>query len=149
MEPLAILLRSSPLVPGPSVGPLREIISLYADDTLLYLPDASASLDVALAIIDRFRVFSGIKINWSKSLFFPLSPYPPLPHPSPLSWVFKFRYLGVEIQYSLSAYLTDNAYPILHQLTLKCQTWKSLPLSLVGRIKLLKMTFLPKFLCLS
>lgn len=79
--PLAILLHSSPHVPGLSVGPLQEIISLYADDALLYQPDASASLHVALAIVDRFGVFSGIKINWSKSLIFPFSLHPPLPPP--------------------------------------------------------------------
>lgn len=37
-------------------------------------------------------------------------------------------------------------YPVLQQLTPKCQTWKSLPLSPVGRINLIKMTLLSKFL---
>lgn len=60
--------------------------------------------------------------------------------------VTKFIYLGIEIQAYLSCYPTDNVYPILHQLRRRCWAWKSLPLTPVGRINLLRMTFLPNFL---
>lgn len=146
IQPLAILIRSSMATKGIEVGPLRKQISLYADDALLYLPDASDSLEEALLIIDRFGSFSGIRINWTKSILFPLTS-PPLLPPShiPLQPVSKFRYLGIEVQKEPSCYLTDNVYPILQELT-RCLTWKSLHLTPVGRINLLKMTFLPKFL---
>lgn len=80
-------------------------------------------------------------------LLFPLSQ--PVPSPTvqiPLTWVSKFRYLRIEVQKEHSLYLADNVYPVLQQLTSRCQAWKSLPSSPVGRIILLKMTFLPKFL---
>lgn len=76
IEPLAILIRSATSAGGMEVGPLREQISLYADDTLLYLPDALDSLEEALRIIDRFGSFSGIRINWNKSILFSLTPTP-------------------------------------------------------------------------
>lgn len=146
IEPLAILIRSSAAAGGMEVGPLREQISLYADDALLYLPDASYSLEETLRIIDLFGSFSGIRINWNKSVLFPICEPPLLPPPHiPLQMVTKFRYLGIEIQKDLSCYLTDNVYPILQQLTRRCLTWKSLPLTPVGRTNLLKMIFLPKF----
>lgn len=147
IEPLAILLRASPKVGGIAVGPLTERLSLYADDALLYFPDASASLSVALEIINKYGFFSGIRINWTKSIIFSLSPIPPsVDSLIPLIMVSKFKYLGIEIQRTASLYLIDNVYPVLHQLTARCQAWKSLPLSPVGRINLIKMTFLPKFL---
>lgn len=43
-------------------------------------------------------------------------------------------------------FLTDNLYPVLQTLILKCHLWKTLPLTPVGRVNLLEMTFLPKFL---
>lgn len=106
LEPLAILLRSSPTVRGIEIGPLTEKLSLYADDTLLYLPDASTSLSAALEIIDSYCSFSGVKINWSKSTLFSLSQTAPLLDPqTPLTMVSKFKYLGFEIQRDPSLYL--------------------------------------------
>lgn len=132
---------------GVEVGQITEKLSLYADDTLLYLPDTTASLEEALRVIDQFGSFSRVCINWTKSMLFPLSrSLPPLPAHIPLKVFTKFRFWGIEIQDNLHAYLRDNGYPILQQLTLKCLAWKSLLLKPVGRINLLKMTFLPKFL---
>lgn len=147
IEPLAILISSSAAAGGMEVDPLREQISLYADDALLYLLDASYSLEETLRIIDLFGSFSGIRINWNKSVLFPISQPPLLPPPhKPLQMVTKFRYLGIGIQKDLSCYLTDNVYPFLQQLTQSCLTWKSLPLTPVCRTNLLKIIFLPKFL---
>lgn len=96
LEPLAILIRNSNRVRGLQVGSLKEKISLYADNTLLYLQDAGESLKAALEIFDTFGRFSGIRINWSKSIIFPLDPQ--VRDPSievPLLWVDQFKYLGI------------------------------------------------------
>lgn len=50
MEPLAILIRSSAIIKGITVEPLTEKLSLYADDALLYLLDASTSLEATLGL---------------------------------------------------------------------------------------------------
>lgn len=147
LEPLATLLRADKSVRGLQVGPLVEKLSLYADDSLLYLADASASLKAALAIIDKFGHFSGIKINWNKLVLFPLHPSIPLIDTgTPLQWTRGFTYLGVKVGNDLSRYLEKNINPLLSQLQQKCSTWKSLPLTPVGRGNLLKMIYLPKFL---
>lgn len=70
LEPLANLLRASDEVQGIRVGPLEEKLSLYADDTLSYLANNGISLKTALCIIDSFGVYSGIRINWGKSILF-------------------------------------------------------------------------------
>lgn len=71
---MAILLRSSPLVKGITLGSVQEKISLYADDTLLYLRNETDSLGTALTLIDIFGRFSGIRVNWGKSVIFALHP---------------------------------------------------------------------------
>lgn len=55
---MAILPRSTLEVQGKTIGPLKEKVLLYADDTLLYLRDDEASLRMALAVIDRFGHYS-------------------------------------------------------------------------------------------
>lgn len=40
--------------------------------TLLYLCDAQQSLAAALDIINTFGRYSGVRINWDKSVLFPL-----------------------------------------------------------------------------
>lgn len=58
-----VLIRNSDQIVGLRVGPLEEKISLYADDTLLYLQDAGLSLEAALAAFDELGKFSGIRIR--------------------------------------------------------------------------------------
>lgn len=67
-----MLVRDSSVVRGLRVGELEEKLSLYADDALLYLNDAGLSLSAALKLFDTFGTFSGLRINWSKSIIFPI-----------------------------------------------------------------------------
>lgn len=62
-EPLARLILDSQVFEGWRVGPLEEKISLYADDTLLYLHDAHSSLQTALAIFYEFGKYLGKRIK--------------------------------------------------------------------------------------
>lgn len=120
---------------------------MYADDTLLYLGDMHQSLIAALEIINTFGRFSGIRINWDKSLLFPLTQeIPPANLPTPLQWVDQFKYLSIFIQINVSKYMKDNVCPpVLQNFLRKRVTWKNLPLTPVGRVNLIKMSFLPKF----
>lgn len=58
----------------------------------------------------------------------------------PILW-----YLGVEIHRDLKQFIALNLNPVTSQLAQRCATWKSLPLTLVGRVNLVKMSVLPKF----
>lgn len=96
MEPMAARIRSAPSLQGIQVGVITDKISLYADDTLLFLKDIS-SLPPALQI-DKFGSFSGIKVNWGKSLLCSInaSGHNP-PTGTPLHWTPEFKYLGVRV----------------------------------------------------
>lgn len=74
------------------LGNPEERLSLYADDALLYLNDAGPSLLAAVRIFDTFGGYSGIRINWAKSILFTLDERAIRGAAStPLCWVEEFR----------------------------------------------------------
>lgn len=58
----------------------------------------------------------------------------------------KIKYLGIKITADLGDYAARNLQPLVQQVTTKCAAWHSLPLTPVGRVNLLKMVLLSKFL---
>lgn len=95
---------------------MEEKLSLHADDALLYLNDAGLSLSAALEIFDTFGSFFGIRINWSKSILFPIDRPIDLAPSSPLQWVEEFRYLGVQVTRRISEFFDRNFQPLLTSL---------------------------------
>lgn len=105
------------------MGCLEEKKSLYADDALLYLNDAGLSLQAVLWIFDEFGLFSGIKINWSKSILFPTDDRAvSLGSPTPLCWVEEFRYLGIQVTKKSTDFFDQNLQPVLTSLKKCCSS---------------------------
>lgn len=121
---LSLMLLSRP--PGPllyeikglPIATIEEQISLYADDTLVYLADTQDLLKTLLLEIDKFGDYSGFRVNWDKSNLFPLDPDATVQiHPdSRIQVVSSFRYLVVIVQLPLSTYIENNLCPLLIQL---------------------------------
>lgn len=148
VEPLAVRLRSEPNIRGFRLSPLHEKVSMYADDTLLYLSDPQNSLRAALAVITDFGQKSGLTINWSKSQIMPLDVSVPTEGAvsTPLLWSASFTYLGVQISRLVSDFEALNLTPLISFLQLKIKNWNKLYLSTAARISLVKMTLMPKIL---
>lgn len=108
-----------------------EKLSLYADDALLYLEVVGPSLLAALHIFNTFFSFSGIQINWSKSIFFDQTVS--LGSLSPLQWVDEFRYLGVQVTRHPTGYLDRKLLPLVSLLKTKFSSWSGLSLNLKVR----------------
>lgn len=73
LEPLACAIRENPGIMGiPKCGHQFKI-NVYADDILLTLVDPLNSIPKVLEVIREFSLFSGYKINWSKSEAMPLN----------------------------------------------------------------------------
>lgn len=49
------------------------IVSLYADDMLLYVREPATHLPALLREYVKFEGYSGLGIHWAKSLVFPLT----------------------------------------------------------------------------
>lgn len=146
IEPLTEAIRNSPDITGISTGEKDHKIALYADDILLFITNPQTSVPAVLEVINQFSVFSGYKINFSRSEVMPLG-NPRCPTPSPFKWSPEgFTYLGISITPSLEALYKANFEPLLKRIRDDLDRWISLPLSLLGRIALLKMNILPRLL---
>uniref|UniRef100_A0A803J2H9 Reverse transcriptase domain-containing protein n=1 Tax=Xenopus tropicalis TaxID=8364 RepID=A0A803J2H9_XENTR len=150
IEPLAIKIRNNAGIQGLKLQRVEEKISLYADDMLIYLANPKQPLTELLTEVIRFGGLSGLRVNWAKSLVFPIdneAARDPT-HGPQLQWVTSFTYLGIVIHKDPKKFTERNLTPPLKSLRTKLQHWASLPLSLPGRINILKMIWLPKFLYL-
>uniref|UniRef100_A0A3P9MI50 Reverse transcriptase domain-containing protein n=1 Tax=Oryzias latipes TaxID=8090 RepID=A0A3P9MI50_ORYLA len=71
------------------------------------------------------------------------------PEKLPFRWSTNgFRYPGIQITPSLSSLFCKNFTPLPEQIKSDFARWSTLPLSLAGRVSLVKMVVLPKFLYL-
>ena len=151
IEPLAIWLRNQDEFQGITRFGLSHKLSLYADDLLLFISNPTFSLPPVLSILDQFGRMSGYKLNIQKSeLFFVNDLARSLPQSI---FPFRiaeegFRYLGVFITSTFRDLYLKNFQPLIDRCKSDLSRWAALPLSLAGRVNLIKMVILPKFLYL-
>ena len=70
---MAEVIRANPDISGVRVGEKNHIISLFADDVLLYLNKPEKSIPAVLHTIATFSALSGYKINLGKSVATPFN----------------------------------------------------------------------------
>uniref|UniRef100_A0A9J8AIQ2 Reverse transcriptase domain-containing protein n=1 Tax=Cyprinus carpio carpio TaxID=630221 RepID=A0A9J8AIQ2_CYPCA len=151
IEPLAIAIRLHPQIPPLNIGQVDHIISLYADDVLLYLSDPERSVPPLLGLLNSFSSFSGYSVNWQKSELMPVSDnidpvfMKSLPFKITLD---KIKYLGVVVPKNPKDLVQFNFFALLDNLKKDIERWRSLPISMIGRINAIKMVILPRFLYL-
>lgn len=105
-------------------------MALYADDMLLFLP----SLPAAIKCVNEFGRFSGLGMNWEKSMLLPLDLLPDSlpPSLSHIKVVSSIKYLGITMSAFPQAFIADNIAPLLSRFHIQIQIWSKLPLSVVG-----------------
>lgn len=151
IEPLSIKFRTTPYISGIRRFGTEHKISLYADDLLLYISDPVSCIPKIVNILNDFGLFSGYKLNFSKSECFPINnlalqltdnvfPF----HVSKSG----FKYLGIHITRAFSDLYENNFKPLLLKLEADFKRWSGLYLSLPGRVSCIKMNVLPRFLYL-
>ena len=149
MDPLVRRLRADHLHRGIrfKTGPL--LVSLYADD-ILFVSNPEENLSPIMREIVGFGGVSGLHINWMKSKLFPLTDATKqVQSEFPMAWRGDtVRYLGVVIHRDKEQILQLNYGPAIAKLTTQIERWIRLPLSIAGRIAIIKMVILPRFLYL-
>lgn len=97
MEHLAALNTSA--IEGLSIAERTEKLSLYADDMLVYLADPTVYLESLLDTVDVFGLYSGLRLNWAKSVLHPVEDISEseILAKSNLMVVDQFTYLGIAI----------------------------------------------------
>jgi len=150
VEPLAETIRSNPYIHGFNTLNTVNKISLYADDILLYITQPQVSLSVILKTITNFGKLSGFKVNYEKSELMPIGLKDlSVIHSSPFKVSMeKITYLGIVVTSKYNLLFKANFNPLLSKLQACIHFWKTLPISLIGRINAIKMIFLPQILYL-
>ena len=151
IEPLALTIRSHPLITGVTIGEYEHRISLYADDIVLFQKNLAQSLPTLTKLLESFGSFSGYKVNNTKSKILFLGKnarnYPPEANSfqnSPCG----FTYLGIKITPDIKDLVPENYNSTLTSVSESLKRWSDLPISLIGRVNIVKMNILPKFLYL-
>lgn len=150
IEPLAIAVRQSLIIKGLKRLGVEHKVSLYAHDALLFISNPLSSIPALLDLLDKFGKLSGYKVNLQKSETFPLTTLEGnLSGTMPFKCnCVKFKYLGIWVTRNFKDLYKANYLPLLLNLKQDIARWDLLPLSLGGKINLVKMIILPKFLYL-
>lgn len=135
VEPLAIALRAEEGITGISHGSKFHKVALYADDLLLYISNPTASIPKLLLMLENFRHHSCYKVNYSKSLLFPIystdGDYSKFPFKIEHNM---FTYLGIKVTHKLENLEKHHHKSLLEQTKQDLGKWSALPISLAGRI---------------
>ena len=151
IEPLAIAIRSNQNITGIKINEIDNKIGLFADDIVIFLSHLEQSLHHLFNTISAFSKLSGYKINESKSaiLFLKHSERINPPVKTPFKIVKdSFTYLGIRITPKIDDLVETNYNPVIESVSESINRWSTLPISMIGRISILKMNVLPKFLYL-
>ena len=149
IEPLSIALKMVEGFGGINRWGIKHQVSLYADDLLLYVSDPLSNIPRILTVLNSFGRLSGYKLNISKSEYFPINQLAAdiIPWTIPFKIANSgFRYLGVAITRSLRTMREQNLTLLTTKVKSDLQRWNLLPLSLAGRIQIIKMNVLPRYL---
>ena len=150
IEPLAIAIRQNSSITGITIGNVENKIGLFADDIVLFLTQLKCSIPNLLRLINTFGSISGYKLNESKSniLFLKQSERSCPPIQTTFRNTSSFTYLGIKITQSTEDLVSTNYSPVISGVTNLINRWTTMPISMIGRINILKMNVLPKFLYL-
>lgn len=129
-------IRLSSKIQGIKVGSGNLKLAMYADDLTCFAENKEAA-EKCKRSLDEFAVWSGLRINWSKSEAMYQGGEPP-PHPDP-NWikiVSRARILGVILRSHNTVHTRyyDNFKPILDKMQAIFRQWKNRNLSLKGKI---------------
>lgn len=151
IKPLAIALCANKDVSGIWRGKTEHKVSLYADDLVLFISKPTTSLPPALSFFNQFGELSGYKLNLTKCELFPINQRAQALDTTNLPFKIetnKFSYLGISVTRKYKDLFKENFIRLLNQSKRILSGWSPLSMSLVGRINLIKMSILPKFLYL-
>uniref|UniRef100_A0A3P9K8G4 Reverse transcriptase domain-containing protein n=1 Tax=Oryzias latipes TaxID=8090 RepID=A0A3P9K8G4_ORYLA len=151
IEPLAVAIRSHTGLHGITVGSVEHKIALYADDVIVFLSQLRKSIPSLMEIIRKYGDVSGYRVNQTKSSILLLNEEErknPTSEIIQFNVVDNFKYLGINIRPRLEQVVESNYDPLMEKINSSIEKWMTLPISIMGRINILKMSVLPKLIYL-
>uniref|UniRef100_A0A3Q3FAB3 ribonuclease H n=1 Tax=Labrus bergylta TaxID=56723 RepID=A0A3Q3FAB3_9LABR len=151
VEPLASCVRDNINIKGLKIEDNEHKILLYADDIIVYITDPENSTSHLYSTIKQLGKYSGYKINFNKSnaCLLHMTPTENMYRSYPFQWMpGGFKYLGINITPKLDNLCKENYTPLIDKIKADFCKWSTLPLSLLGRINVIIMNVLPRFIFL-
>lgn len=104
-------------------GPL--LMSMYADDILLFVRHPTDNLHPVIEELGRFGAMSGLMINWDKSVLFPFTAAALVDETEHLLRRAgdTTKYLGVHLHRDKEQVICLNYGPAVEQLTTQVERW--------------------------
>lgn len=117
IEILATCVRDNTNIKGVHIDKDKHKISLFADDTVLYIKHPENSLPHLYNVIEQFGKYSGYKINYNKSnaCLIHMNPTENMQKSYSFQWSPEgFKYLGVHFTPHLNDLFKKNYIPLLN-----------------------------------
>lgn len=153
LEPCLTHLKNNPNIKGITIAKSTYKLAAFADDILLFLTEPHITLPNLLKDLTFFENLTYLKINFAKSEALNITLPPDIVKQCQTNFPFKWKpsaikYLGVYIPTSLSDLYSKNYTPIIQNIQKDLNTWSTGLFSWFGRVSIIKMTIMPKFLYL-
>ena len=149
-EILAVNLRADATIEGIKISGQEFKISQLADDTTMFLKDKK-SIEIALALFNKFGTYSGLKLNLDKTEIIPIgvSPKGNINFSDDLKYIDinkkAFKTLGVWFSGDSHVSMNLNYKARIEKVEKLLFIWKARCLSLKGKITILKTLIVPQF----
>ena len=143
------MIRDENNIKGVKIGEEEHKISLYADDVLLYLTEPQTSVPCLLDKIKTYGHYSGYKVNIDKTEAMDVGGLIPQQIRSRFSFKWPrtgIKYLGIYITPITDQLFEANYSRLINKIREDMDRWTVLPLSLIGRVEIVRMNILPRLL---
>ena len=143
-------IREEKEIKGIQIGKKEVKLSLFADDMILYIENPKDTTRKLLKPINEFgNLVAGYKINTQKPVAFLYTknerPEREIQETIPFTTTAKrIKYLGINIPKETKDLCSENYKTLMKEIENNKNRWKDVPCSWIGRIKIVKMTILPK-----
>ncbi|KAL0630130.1 retrotransposable element ORF2 protein [Plecturocebus cupreus] len=149
LEVLPRAIRQEKEIKGIQLGKEEVKLSLFADDMIVYLEDATVSAQNLLKLISNFSKILGYKINVQKSQVFLYTnnrlKESQIKDKLPLTIATKrIKYLRIQLTKDVENLFKENYKPLLNEIREDTNRWKNIPCLWLGRINIVKMDILPR-----
>ena len=149
MEVLATVIREEKEIKGIQIGKEEVKLSVFADDTILYIEKPKDSTRKLLELINEFCKVAGYKINAQKSLAFVCTNDEKSDREIKEMLPFtisskRIKYLLINLPKETKELYSETYKTQMKEIKDNTNRWRDILCSWIGRINIVKMTILPK-----
>ena len=136
------------IIKGIQIGK-EVILSLFADDMILYIGNPKDSTRKLLELINEYSKVAGYKINTQKPLAFLYTNNEKIEREIKQTIPFtiamkRIKYLGIYLPKEIKDLYKENYKTLVKEIKEDINRWRKIPCSWIGRINIVKMSILPK-----